>query len=120
MLTLEQFDGRIRRLAFPPEVKNGDDVRMREGGDSFGLTFEAGVCGRLAREFGGENLDGDGAIEPRVSGFVDFAHTAGAQRRNDLIGTESGSGGERHDGAAGLYRGISSRPTVRRPLPGVE
>lgn len=39
----------------------------------------------------GKNFDGDGAIEAGVSGFVDFAHTARADRREDLIRTEPAS-----------------------------
>ena len=46
----------------------------------------------------GEDLDRDVAVEPRVARPVDLAHSAGAERRQDLVGAEAGSGSERHMG----------------------
>jgi hypothetical protein len=47
-----------------------------------------GAC--LALEPFGElllgNLDGDGAIQPSVTGLVHFAHAARANRRKNLVG----------------------------------
>ena len=37
---------------------------------------------------GGENLDGNGAVETGVAGTVNLGHTACAERRLDFIGPE--------------------------------
>ena len=42
----------------------------------------------------GENLDGDGAIEPRVAGLVDLAHPARAKRRDDFVRAEPLAGSQ--------------------------
>ena len=39
-----------------------------------------------------ENLDRDGAVEPRVAGTINLAHAAFPEERHDLVGTEAGSG----------------------------
>ena len=43
-----------------------------------------------------QDLDRDGAIEPRVAGFVDLAHAASAKRAEDFVWAESGAGGKGH------------------------
>src|SRR5580704_6023735 len=57
-----------------------------------------GAC--LALEPFGElllgNLDGDGAIQPSVTGLVHFAHATGANRRKNLVGTQTRAGSQRH------------------------
>jgi hypothetical protein len=37
-----------------------------------------------------ETLDGDGAVEPRVAGFVHLTHSAGTDWRKNLIWPEFG------------------------------
>ena len=49
-----------------------------------------------AARCGGQHLDRDGALEPRVARLVDLAHPARAERREDLVGAEPGPGGEGH------------------------
>lgn len=43
----------------------------------------------------GEDLDGDGAVEAGVAGFVDFAYAAGTDGRNDFVGAEFVASGKR-------------------------
>ena len=45
----------------------------------------------INRDMLGQHLDGDGAIQARVGGFVDLTHTARAEGGVDLVGTEGGS-----------------------------
>ena len=47
---------------------------------------------------GGQHLDRDVAAEARVPRAIDLAHAAGAERGDDFVGTESGSGGQEHPG----------------------
>jgi hypothetical protein len=56
-----------------------------------GLPLEAGEMIRIAREGVREHLDRDVPPEPRVARAIDLAHAAGAERREDFVGTESGS-----------------------------
>ena len=44
----------------------------------------------------GQHLDGDGAVEAGVGGFVDLAHAPGAEGGVDLVGAEGCSRCERH------------------------
>ena len=50
----------------------------------------------------GENLDGDGAIEPRVAGAIHLAHAAFADWRNYFVGPEFYPGCDSHSGLAGI------------------
>jgi hypothetical protein len=49
------------------------DVRMRERGDGLGFALEALPQIRISRDMCGQNFDRDGAVQPRVARFVDFA-----------------------------------------------
>ena len=51
---------------------------------------------RIGGERLGQDLDRDNAIETRVARFVDLAHAARAERRDDLVRAETGAGGKRH------------------------
>ena len=62
---------------------------MRQGGDSLGLALEAGQPVGVGGHALGQDLDGDLAIELRIPRAVDLAHAAGAEGREDLVGTES-------------------------------
>ena len=54
---------------------------------------EQGIGG----ERGGEDLDGDGPVEPRVAGSIDLAHAARADRRDDLVRAEACTSGQGHE-----------------------
>ncbi len=77
---------RIRRFA---DVVQRADVRMRLSAAMARASRsnrwrESGI-GRNGRR---QDLDRDGAIEPDVAGLVDLAHPAGAEERDDLVGSE--------------------------------
>ena len=44
----------------------------------------------------GKDFDRDGAVETRVARAVHFAHTSGADRREDLVGAEASRGRKGH------------------------
>jgi hypothetical protein len=46
----------------------------------------------------GQNFDGNLAVEARIPGAVDFSHPSSAERSENLIGTETRSVGQRHEG----------------------
>jgi len=50
-----------------PEIEDAEDVRMRERGDRLRLALESRVRGRIGGERSRQNLDGDVAIQLRVT-----------------------------------------------------
>jgi hypothetical protein len=56
------------------------------------------VVGQMCRHY----LDGDDAIESRIPGAVDLPHPADAERGEDLVRAEMGSGLYGHAGISGL------------------
>jgi hypothetical protein len=66
------------------------DVGMVQSGDGLGFARKS------IAELVGRRLDRDIAIEARIPGAVDLAHTALAEQRKDLIWTETVSCGKRH------------------------
>jgi len=67
------------------------DVRVVQRGDGAGLAVEpiAELGGGGRR--GEDDLDGHGAVQPRIAGLVDLAHAACAQLGKDFVGAEPGS-----------------------------
>ena len=62
------------------------DVGVIEGGDGAGFAIEA--FGELV--FG--DFEGDDAVEAGIAGFPDFSHASGAERVEDLEGSEAFAG----------------------------
>ena len=75
-----------------------DDVGMIQAGDRARLALEArqaiGIRGHLGRQ----HLERDLAPELGVASPVHLPHPARAERGDDLVGTETGGGSERHRG----------------------
>ena len=89
-LALEILHDEVVDTCFAPDVVERADVRMRELRDGARLAIEAlpelGVLGELRRQ----HLDGDDAVQARVLRAIDLAHAAGADRRLDLVRTQTG------------------------------
>ena len=69
------------------DVVEHADVGMIEAGNSFGFAFETLFLHGIGRKMRGKNLDGDSAVEAGVARAIDFSHAAGAERRDDFVGT---------------------------------
>lgn len=67
---------------------NGANVGMVERGEDLRFALKSLETIRGLGKIIGQNFDGYVAAEAGVFGAVDFAHSAGAQRREYLIGTE--------------------------------
>ncbi len=52
--------------------------------------------GGVAGQVGREHLEGDGAVQARISRAVDLPHAARAGGADDLVGAEPGAGLEGH------------------------
>ena len=83
--TLEVFHNEKIRLLLAPDVVQSADVRMIQCGDRLRFTFESllhfGIVGKLRRQ----HLDRHRAIQAGIRRFVDFAHPAGANWRDDIV-----------------------------------
>ena len=79
---LEREEGLAARLLEP--VDRGD-VGMVERREHVRLALEAGEPLRVPRDFRGQDLDRDVAVQVRVSRAIDLAHPAGAERRGDPV-----------------------------------
>src|SRR4029453_17074408 len=85
------------------DVVDDGDVGVIQDARGPSLLLEALEAIRVAREGGREYLDGDVAAQARIFRPVHLAHSPRADRRDDLVGSEPASRGERHSGE--FYRG---------------
>jgi len=81
----DQFhDNKAAGVAFADFV-DGDDVRMIERGNRQCFLLEAAQAIGIVREFGGQELYRDFALQPRIFRQPDFAHAAFTQARKDSV-----------------------------------
>ena len=100
--SLEEFHDEVVR----PDVVQLTDVRVIERRDRAGFAFEA------VAEFGGRLLDGDEPVQPRVARLVDLAHSAGADRFEDVVRAEPRARLQGHRG--GILPCDPHRPDLTR------
>ena len=61
---------------------------MIQRGDRLRLTMKARDTIRIAALHLRQHFDGDETIEPGVAGPIHFAHAAGAEQADNLVGAE--------------------------------
>ena len=93
-LAVEQLHHEERRAVVLADVVQRADVRMGQLRDRARFAIEALAELRIGGERGGQHLDGDRAVEPRVARAIDLAHPAGAEGRQDLVRAEFRSRGQ--------------------------
>ena len=71
-------------------------MRMVEQGDGSRFAIEAFTRRAIRSESFRQHLDGDFAIEPRVTRAIHLAHTAGAEERHDFVRPEASAWTQRH------------------------
>src|SRR5262249_27823550 len=79
-----------------PDVVDGADVRMVQGGGGARLALEPRQVRARLGERRREELEGDLALELQVVRMVDLAHSTNAQKAGDLESPDSGAGVQRH------------------------
>src|SRR2546428_6144786 len=82
------------------DVEGGEHVRMGKGGDRARSVLKALQPRGIRRDRFGEDLDRDVAPETRVARAINLPHAAGADRRDDFIGTEARADRESHRGGS--------------------
>jgi hypothetical protein len=85
---------------------------MIQGREGLGLSCESCQPFSVAREEIGQDLDGDVAVQPGISGSIDLAHAAGTECGDDLIRADAGAGSEPH---ANEVKYMCGRPAVNDP-----
>ena len=104
----DEVEMAFARLA---EIVDRDDAGVLELGEGARLAAEAGDELLVGGDFGGEELDGDGAVERGLPAFIDSAHAALADEGFDgVLWEEAGEffrGGWAPGGrACGRLRGV--------------
>ena len=87
-LSIEQLLNDVRNPLVTPDVVDGDDVRVAQRAGRSRLHLEAALPVLVPGPLLGQPLDRHVARQPRVTGTVDVAHSAAADRRHDLVGPE--------------------------------
>jgi len=95
-LPLQQLADDVGGALVVADVVDGEDARVAEAAGRARLVGETAEPVGVGVEVGRQDLQGDVASQAIVAHAVDLAHTAGAERTDDLVGTDAGAGGERH------------------------
>ena len=90
-----------------------DDVRVVEAGDDAGFMFESRQAFRVRGHAGRQHLKRNVTTEAAIPRPIHFAHAAGAERRDDVVATESRAYTKGHRRnllyEAGIRAGIAER-----------
>ena len=84
-LALDVLHHEVLDAVLASDIMKDADVRMIQLRDRFRFALEALFPLRNFSEVFRQNFDGDGAVEASVFGFVNLAHPADADGRNDLV-----------------------------------
>ncbi len=90
-LSLQVFHDNEINSVVGADIVQRADIGMIQAGNNFGLALEALPPGRVVSKMRGKNLDSHSPVQARVSRPIDFPHSTGAQRSDDLIGTQFGA-----------------------------
>jgi hypothetical protein len=101
-LPVQVLHDQVIRPVLLTDVVERADARVRQRRHGTSLAFESLTGGWVRRQVGWQYLDGDGAVEARVTGSMDLAHAACTSVTDYLVRAESGTGLEGHVGVRGL------------------
>ena len=114
---IHELHEEVEKAAAFPAFEHGDDVGMAEFSQHPRLTGEALRKGRIAAQFGRENLQRDGAVERGLPDLVDEAHAALADEFEHFeLGKCGGHFLERRRGAAAGQAVVGIAENARRAI----
>ena len=90
-LAVQELHDQVIGAVLMPDVVQGADVGVIQRGDGSRFTVEALLGLSVVRQVRRQDLDRDGAVQPRVARAIHFAHAPCAHRRDDLVGAKFGS-----------------------------
>ena len=105
------FHDEIRQAVKLIDRVNRDDVLVHDGCNSAGFAREPAASAGGVCERGGEYLDGDGALEGRVTPLEHDAHAAAPEHLEDVVRTKS----PECFGALGIARVEEVKPAAIQP-----
>jgi hypothetical protein len=77
------------------ETVNLRDVRVVERREYLRFATETRPAIGVVAQHGAKHLQRDITVQSRIASAIDLPHAAGAQRRDDLVGADPGTGGQR-------------------------
>ena len=83
-LAAQELHGDERRVAFMPELVDGDNVGVAQAAGGAGLRIKALEVLGIFGEASGKGLERDGAVDKRVAGLVHDTHRALADLTDDF------------------------------------
>ena len=122
-LALEQLRYGVGDSIRGAKVEDGENRRVRKRGDGLGLALKAGESDWVVGQTRGKHLDRHVAGELRVPCAIDLAHSARADRRDDLVGPEPNTRTQCHRRGSYLASCAASDlrdGTTNRHLPNLE
>ena len=93
-LAFEELHHQVAHVVLPSDVVHRADMRVVEQGHGAGLALESRVQFSVDGDPIRKDLDGDGAVQARISRFVDFPHPASSKRCRDHVWAEASAGSE--------------------------
>ena len=105
-LAFQKFGDNVRRALKSADVKDSENVGMIQNARGARFLFESlqAVC--VQRQFGREKLDRDVAAQRAVVGAINFAHSARADERANLIAAQPST-------CRNIHRSVVVLPLVR-------
>src|SRR4029077_2282627 len=88
-LALQVFHDNEINAILVADVVQRADVRMIQARNNFGFALEALTACRIVSKMRRKNLDGDGALQPRVPRPIYFSHSTSTDWSDDLVRTQS-------------------------------
>ena len=95
-LALQQLGDDVGRTIVRADIVNDEYVGMVQCAGGARLLLESPQPVRVAGKSGGQHLDRDLALQPRIACAIDFAHSARADLPQDFIRTDARAGGRCH------------------------
>ncbi len=75
---------------------DGDDVGMIEPGGGLGFDQESPFPLGIGDLFRRQSFQGDDTLQPGVARLIDLAHSSHAEKGEDLVRTDTYTGGKSH------------------------
>ncbi len=98
-LAVEILEHQVVEIAVAANVVDRTDTGIVQRCDRARLLLETLTQLGIGSECAGQDLDGDGAIEPDITGPIHLAHATRADGVDDFVRTEAGARFERHASA---------------------
>ena len=118
-LPLQELADDVGLTVVRTDVVDGDDVGVIERRRGLCFLREPAQAVGIDRVVGPQDLDGDSATQPLVSGAINFAHAPTAEEIANPVGTDQCAGRQHLESARGQYSVSSAgryRPLLLRSI----